>query len=80
MLLSPRLSTLCHIRAGFSPLQKPPPASSLYTLPAVCRYLLGGAASDVKLEEAGVNGRRRGATTIWLLFYFPVLTLLISLT
>lgn len=70
---------------GFSPLQKPPPASPLYTLAAAPRYLLGGAASDVKPEEAGVNGRPRGVATIRLLFFFvplhfPVLTLLIPLT
>lgn len=56
---------------GFSALQKPPPASSRYTLPAAPRSLLGGAASDVKLGEAGVNGRLRGATTIRLLLPPP---------
>lgn len=69
---------------AFAALQKPPPASSLYTLPAAPGSLLGGAASDVKLGEAGVNGRLRGATTIKLLFppppHFSALTLLISLT
>lgn len=68
---------------SFSPLQKPPPASSRHTL-AAPRSLLRGAASDVKLGEAGVNGRLRGATTIRLLFFSPLhssaLTLLISLT
>lgn len=67
---------------GFSTLQKLPPAFlSIHSPPAAPRSLLGGVASDVKLGEAGVNARLRGATTIRLLFppllHFSAPTLLI---
>lgn len=66
------------ISQAFNTLSHPPASPHLKSRllsvdsPRRSSYLLGGAASDVKLEEAGVNARLRGVTTIRLLHPPPL--------